>query len=73
MLEIARSLPNRQLVLICGHNQKLASRLGALPRQTPVFIEGFTKEVPRYMQLADYFIGKPGRAASARRWPCGCR
>jgi 1,2-diacylglycerol 3-beta-galactosyltransferase len=60
MLEIARSLPDRQLVLICGHNQKLASRLGALPRHAPVFIEGFTQEVPRYMQLADYFIGKPG-------------
>ena len=37
MLEIARSLPDRQLVLICGHNQKLASRLMALPRRAPVF------------------------------------
>jgi 1,2-diacylglycerol 3-beta-galactosyltransferase len=26
----------------------------------PLFIEGFTREVPRYMQVADYFIGKPG-------------
>jgi 1,2-diacylglycerol 3-beta-galactosyltransferase len=60
MIEIARSLPNRQLLLICGHNQKLASRLRALPRQAAIFIEGFTQEVPRYMQLADYFIGKPG-------------
>ena len=25
-----------------------------------MYVEGFTKEVPRYMQLADYFIGKPG-------------
>jgi UDP-N-acetylglucosamine:LPS N-acetylglucosamine transferase len=25
-----------------------------------MFVEGFTKEVPRYMQLVDYFIGKPG-------------
>ena len=25
-----------------------------------MFVEGFTKEVPSYMQLADYFIGKPG-------------
>ena len=25
-----------------------------------MFVEGFTKEIPRYMQLADYFIGKPG-------------
>jgi 1,2-diacylglycerol 3-beta-galactosyltransferase len=60
MLEIARRLPDRQLLLICGHNQKLATDLRALPHEAPMFVEGFTKEVPRYMQLADYFIGKPG-------------
>jgi len=61
MLEIARHLSaKRQLLLICGHNQKLAARLRSLPHQAPMFVEGFTKEIPRYMQLADYFIGKPG-------------
>lgn len=60
MLDIARRLPDRQLLLICGHNRKLAERLRALPHPAPVFVEGFTKEVPRYMQLADYVIGKPG-------------
>jgi UDP-N-acetylglucosamine:LPS N-acetylglucosamine transferase len=63
MLDIARRLPDRQLIFICGHNQKLRARLEKmtqLPRRAPVFIEGFTKEIPRYMQLADYFIGKPG-------------
>lgn len=61
MLEIARQLSHRhQLMLICGHNQKLAGKLRALPHQAAMFVEGFTKEVPRYMQLADYFIGKPG-------------
>jgi len=60
MREIAASLPDRQLILICGHNQKLRARLEALPHRAPLFVEGFTKEVPRYMQLADYFIGKPG-------------
>ncbi|MGO9008917.1 MAG: glycosyltransferase [Bryobacteraceae bacterium] len=63
MLDIARSLPDRQLILICGHNQKLRARLEKMTQMTrraPVFIEGFTKEIPRYMQLADYFIGKPG-------------
>jgi hypothetical protein len=64
MLEIARSLPDRQLLLISGKNEKLRARLQALPRRLPnraaMFVEGFTKEVPRYMQLADYFIGKPG-------------
>jgi 1,2-diacylglycerol 3-beta-galactosyltransferase len=63
MLDIATKLPDRQLMLICGHNQKLRHKLGALPHQAPLFVEGFTREVPRYMQLADYFIGKPGPAS----------
>lgn len=60
MLDIARRLPDRQLILICGHNAKLRAKLQALPHAAPMFVEGFTKDVPRYMQLADYFIGKPG-------------
>lgn len=60
MVEIARRLPDRQLVLICGHNRKLREKLEALPAAAPRVVEGFTEEVPRYMQLADYFIGKPG-------------
>jgi 1,2-diacylglycerol 3-beta-galactosyltransferase len=60
MLDIARRMPERQLLLICGHNRKLAERLRVLPHAAPIFVEGFTKEVPRYMQLADYVIGKPG-------------
>ncbi len=78
MLEIARSLPDRQLLLICGKNEKLRARLQALPQllpnRAPLFVEGFTKEVPRYMQLADYFIGKPGPGslseAVAMHLPC---
>ena len=60
MVEIARRLPDRQLLLICGHNQKLRAKLQTLPHRAPMFVEGFTKEVPRYMQLVDYVIGKPG-------------
>lgn len=60
MLDIARQLAGRQLLLICGHNEKLAAKLRALPQEAPRFVEGFTRDVPSYMQLADYFIGKPG-------------
>jgi 1,2-diacylglycerol 3-beta-galactosyltransferase len=63
MLDIAASLQDRQLMLICGHNQKLGAKLAAMPHRAPMFVEGFTREVPRYMQLADYFIGKPGPAS----------
>jgi len=73
MLRIARDIANRQLLLICGHNEKLRRRLEALPRSAATFVEGFTREVPRYMQLSDYFIGKAGPGslseAAAMRLP----
>jgi len=49
-----------QLVLICGKNEKLRKRLEARTTRILKFVEGFTKDIPRYMQLADFFIGKPG-------------
>ena len=60
MLEISRRLTDTQLIFICGRNAKLAERLKALPAKAPRFIEGFTQEVPYYMALCDFFIGKPG-------------
>ena len=73
MLGIARRLANRQLLLVCGHNHRLRARLEAMPRRAAAFVEGFTRDVPRYMQLADYFIGKPGPGslseAAAMRLP----
>jgi UDP-N-acetylglucosamine:LPS N-acetylglucosamine transferase len=64
ILEIADKL-NRselalQLIVICGKNEKLVAALRALKFRFPVFIEGFTSRVNYYMQLADFFIGKPG-------------
>ena len=60
MREIAERLPDTQLILVCGKNEGLAERLRALPAGAPRFIEGFTAEIPYYMSLADFFIGKPG-------------
>src|ERR1017187_2097691 len=60
MREIARRLPDRQLLAICGKNAKLREKLQNTPPAAPMFVEGFTTEVPHYMQLADYFVGKPG-------------
>jgi hypothetical protein len=64
MLDIARRLDGSglplQLILICGHNQKLAGQLLGLGCRMPMHVEGFTVEVPSYMHLADFLIGKPG-------------
>lgn len=61
MLHIARRVTtDAQFIFICGRNAKLAGRLNALPTKFPKFVEGFTNQVPYYMQLSDFFIGKPG-------------
>lgn len=64
MLDIAERLDQSklelQLIFICGRNQRLAKRLRE--RKAPIrsFVEGFTSEIPYYMHLSDFFIGKPG-------------
>ena len=61
MLEIARRITApAQLIFICGRNQKLAEKLRRLPTPFPKFVEGFTGEIPYYMHLSDFFVGKPG-------------
>lgn len=49
-----------QLILICGHNEKLAAKLKQLQTRKPILVVGFTQNVEYYMALADFFIGKPG-------------
>lgn len=64
MIEIAESLEQLslklQLIFICGRNEKLAKALRNIPSRFPKFIEGFTSQIPYYMHLSDFFIGKPG-------------
>ena len=64
MVDITKRLDqlNRdlQLILICGHNQKLAAELKALKTKKRIRVEGFTSNVEHYMALSDVFIGKPG-------------
>lgn len=60
MLRMARDLADRQLILMCGHNQALAARLQARRTVGGHAVVGFTADVMRYMRMADYFIGKPG-------------
>jgi 1,2-diacylglycerol 3-beta-galactosyltransferase len=51
---------NVQLLLLCGKNEKLAAKLRARQGRVRKHVEGFTRQVPSFMQLADFFIGKPG-------------
>jgi UDP-N-acetylglucosamine:LPS N-acetylglucosamine transferase len=64
MVDITRKLDEAcsgvQLILICGHNQKLAAQLKGLQTRKPIAVVGFAQNVEYYMALADFFIGKPG-------------
>jgi 1,2-diacylglycerol 3-beta-galactosyltransferase len=64
MIDIARQLNTSglalQIIAVCGKNPKLAESLRAMRGKIRMHVEGFTNEVPRLMQLADFFIGKPG-------------
>lgn len=64
MLDIAKRLEryhnDLQLIMLCGRNEELASEIQQLPGQQKRAVVGFTEDVPYYMQLADFFIGKPG-------------
>jgi 1,2-diacylglycerol 3-beta-galactosyltransferase len=64
MLDIARDAQQAQrdvqLILICGRNDELARKLRTMPSRLRTFVEGFTTEIPYYMHLSDFLIGKPG-------------
>src|SRR6202043_2342698 len=54
-----------QLILICGRNEALASKLRSRKWRMPVNVIGFTKEVHKWMRAADFLIGKPGPGSIA--------
>ncbi len=64
MIEIAkrvgRSGQKVQLIFICGRNEELAAKLRSLKLDIPFHVVGFTSEVPSFMYISDFLIGKPG-------------
>src|SRR5690242_8023779 len=70
-LRLSESRLPIQLILICGKNERLLEELRAQARGIPRLIEGFTSNVPFYMQLADFFVGKPGPGSIAEAMAMG--
>jgi 1,2-diacylglycerol 3-beta-galactosyltransferase len=64
MLDILRQINQSslqvQLIMICGRNEKLAQALRQEPSRIRIHVEGFTTQIPYFMALSDFFIGKPG-------------
>jgi Glycosyltransferase family 28 C-terminal domain len=49
-----------QLIVLCGRHAESLQALRSIDAHIPLHIEGFTRDVAHFMQLADFFIGKPG-------------
>jgi 1,2-diacylglycerol 3-beta-galactosyltransferase len=60
MRRIAHSLPDTPLILLCGRNAALVEALRAMRAPAPRVVLGHTRDVARWMRMADFFIGKPG-------------
>ncbi|MGD1029379.1 glycosyltransferase [Candidatus Binatus soli] len=64
MATIARKLEaarlKTQLIFVCGHNDRLREHIESMKLSYPFHCVGFTPKIPYFMQLADFFIGKPG-------------
>ncbi len=75
MLEIARRLEHYtgdlQLIFICGRNKQLAEHLRTMAARKRRYVEGFTLEIPFFMRLTDFFIGKPGPGCVSEALACG--
>ncbi|MEO1670746.1 MAG: glycosyltransferase [Cyanobacteria bacterium J06631_2] len=67
MLDIAQRLEcfqdKLQLIFLCGHDHELALALRQSKGIQKRFVTTFTKDIPHYMRLADFFIGKPGNVS----------
>lgn len=67
MLAIAERLGNStadlQLIMICGKNAAIKQRIGQLKTRNKIHLEGFTREIPYFMSLCDFFVGKAGPGA----------
>jgi len=64
MAQIAERLGNSgqnlQLIMVCGKNQAVRKKIQSMKTRNKIFTEGFTKRIPFYMALSDFFVGKPG-------------
>ena len=49
-----------QLIFLCGHNQQLRERMTAMSCRFRIMSRDLRHDIPRFMQMSDYFVGKPG-------------
>ena len=49
-----------QFVFICGNNKALQEALEKLPTSYRKIVIGYSREIPYYMKIVDFLVGKSG-------------
>lgn len=68
---IERAGADVQLILIAGKNDALRARLERRRTRTRKHVLGFTSEVPYWMRISDFLVGKPGPGSISEALHCG--
>lgn len=68
---VDRSGADVQLILIAGRNEPLRKKLEQRRTRLRKHVLGFTTEIPYWMRLSDFFIGKPGPGSISEALHCG--
>ncbi|GIU78461.1 MAG: galactosyldiacylglycerol synthase [Bryobacteraceae bacterium] len=68
---VDRSGADVQLILIAGRNEPLRKKLEQRKTRLRKHVLGFTTEIPYWMRLSDFFIGKPGPGSISEALHCG--
>ncbi|MFZ5926932.1 MAG: glycosyltransferase [Acidobacteriota bacterium] len=68
---IDRAGVQAQLILIAGRNDSLRRKLEQRKTRVLKHVLGFTSEIPYWMRISDFFIGKPGPGSISEALHCG--
>lgn len=70
-LEVERELPDMQLLIVTGRNQKLQEKLGTRQWAGPTHVYGFVRNMPQLMRAADVLVTKAGPSTVSEALICG--
>jgi 1,2-diacylglycerol 3-beta-galactosyltransferase len=68
---LAWGAPEWQMIVVCGRNERLRSRLARVHFRSPTRVLGFVDDMPELMRACDLVVGKAGPGAIAESLATG--
>jgi 1,2-diacylglycerol 3-beta-galactosyltransferase len=68
---ISSHVPGAQLLVVCGHNERLRRRFDAAEWEVPIRVYGFVNNMPELMSASDLLVTKAGPGTLAEAFIAG--